>query len=693
MKVDHLSYKRAANFSLLGMALQFALGLALLIYSVLAGGTDPQKKVVAGDHAATTASLFILSGVFVWLILAVVFDQHRRERLEAMEAESLAAEAARQSTVFEEHAEDLRVAHKRLAWMHKFLVPGSSLALAALLILVGLARLSSGRGLVSRDAFPMPNDAFRPWEVVLGLVLAAAGFLYARWIAGMAKQAVWANLRAGATQAVGMALMGLAMAVGQFVDMAGPDTVLRYLQLAFPIAMIVLGAETVLNFVLAVYQPRKPGEMPRPAFDSRILGFVAAPDKIAESIGGAINYQFGFEVTGSWFYQLLSRSIVALVLVGAGVVWAMTLVAVVGPDERGLRVRNGTFVEPELGPGAYLKYPWPFEEIERYKATMARRLDLASPAPAPDKPILWTNEHVTDEANYYLFCRPPAGGPSGVDESGQEAEYKDLAMVSLEAPVYYAVTDVHAFETRLGPPETREARLKAIGQQELLRYMATVRLDDILGAGRARASDEIARLIRARFDGLHCGVKVLFVGIEGIHPPTTTAANFEQVVGSEQSKLAIITKAEGDRIETLARAAGSVEAAERFLAGNRDLEAMRARGETGPALIKKEEELVRILSEGQGSAAAIIRGAKTERWAKHMEARGRAEGYKGQLSAYRASPALYTSQLYFDTLRAIMGASRVYIVSDEVEVTVRVNNEDVDSANNPLTAPKEAEPQ
>jgi hypothetical protein len=40
-----------------------------------------------------------------------------------------------------------------------------------------------------------------------------------------------------------------------------------------------------------------------------------------------------------------------------------------------------------------------------------------------------------------------------------------------------------------------------------------------------------------------------------------------------------------------------------------------------------------------------------------------------------------------------MATARVYIVSDEVEVTVRVNNEDLDSAGNPLTAPKEAEPQ
>jgi regulator of protease activity HflC (stomatin/prohibitin superfamily) len=693
MTADHLSHKRAAMFSLLGLGLQGVLGLAVLIYSVL-----------ASDRAGLTAAISILCGCIVWLVLAVVFDQHRRERLEALEAESIAAAAARQTTVFAEAAEDLRVAHRRLMWMHRFLVPAASLVLAAMLIGLGLWRFVDAR----HAAFQPPEDRFRPWQIALGLALALAGFLFGRWISGMAKQRVWSALRAGATQAVWAALLGLAMAVGQFVDAVGPDTVLRALPLVFSALMVVLGGEIVLNFVLAAYQPRKAGEMPRPAFDSRVLGFVAAPDRIAESIGEAINYQFGFEVTSSWFYQLLSRSFPALVLVGAGVVWGMTMFAVVGADERALRVRNGSLAG-EVGPGLYLKYPWPIERFERFKATEARRLDLASPPPEDNKPVLWTNEHVTDEARYYLFCRAPADGSAGAPRA--ESEYRDLALVAVEVPVQYTVENVEKFETRLGPPGFREEVLKAEGQRVLMRHLLTVRLDEILGASRGRISREIEDLVRRRFEELDCGIRVLFVGIEGAHPPTPTATNFEQVVATQHTKQAQINKAMEERVATLAKAAGSVEAAERFMAEHRahaalsaELESLRARAGASPSaadreavealqrqVTLREQEMVRILTEGRGGAAAILREAKRDRWARHMDSRGRAESYRGQLAAYRAAPAVFTAQRYFDAMRSVLAAARVYIVSDDIELTVRANNEDVDSSGNPLTAPRPSE--
>ncbi len=70
MQADHQSYKRAAGVALLGLALQGVIGFILLIYGLL-----------ANDHAGFTAGLATLCGMIVWLSLAMVFDQHRRERI------------------------------------------------------------------------------------------------------------------------------------------------------------------------------------------------------------------------------------------------------------------------------------------------------------------------------------------------------------------------------------------------------------------------------------------------------------------------------------------------------------------------------------------------------------------------------------------------------------------------------------
>src|SRR5438477_7611824 len=116
MKADYLSYQRAAARSFLGLAIQFALAVVFLIYWRF-----------GRDMAAFPAAMYMLCGIPAWLVLAVLFDQHRRERIEAIEAEAFAASDAATSSVFESQASDLRVAARRLQWMYRFLVPGASL--------------------------------------------------------------------------------------------------------------------------------------------------------------------------------------------------------------------------------------------------------------------------------------------------------------------------------------------------------------------------------------------------------------------------------------------------------------------------------------------------------------------------------------------------------------------------------------
>ena len=115
MKSDYLTYRRAANVSLFGLALQVLLGAGLLIFSVL-----------TKDHAAASAAAFAGFAALGWLALAIVYDQHRRERIEAMEAESLAASQTAAS-VFDATDAEFRVAAKRLAGLHKVFLPTISL--------------------------------------------------------------------------------------------------------------------------------------------------------------------------------------------------------------------------------------------------------------------------------------------------------------------------------------------------------------------------------------------------------------------------------------------------------------------------------------------------------------------------------------------------------------------------------------
>jgi len=675
MKADHLTFRRATSVSLLGLVLQLVMGLTLLLYSV-----------ILQDLSAQAGALMILAGSIVWLMLAIVYDQHRRERLEAMESDAMAAASARESSVFGERADDLLVAAKRLAWMHKWLVPLASLVFAVALVGLGIWRLSWGQYVLERDSFK--SLAYPGWAISIGLALAFVGFVFARYVAGMARQPAWANLRAGAAQSVGAALVGLVIAVAQFVDYLGPQGMAEYLIVGIPIAMLVIAGEVVLNFLMGLYRPRRAGEIPRPAMESRILGFAAAPDRIAESIGGALNYQFGFDVTGNWFYQLLRRSVVILLLVGLVVMWGLTSIGVVQPNEQGLRIRNGDLVEKTpLLPGAYVKLPWPLERIERFNAATVRRLDLGGEQPKVKGSILWTNDHGVAEQ---FFVVRPSGAELQNRATPTEADVEavaggsDVTLVSAEVPLLFEITDLAKYE-RLAATDQRdgirvdqrEEILLAIARREVFTYLATQPVDRVLGRGRTEISKELrTRIERAVNEELPvccglpdekggAGVRVLFVGIEGVHPPKESAEMFESVVQSGQKRQGAIENGIREADATLIKVAGSVEMARKIVAAIDAREAAVAVKAPAARIAELESAAEKLLLAAGGDAASTLQTAKADRWVTHMAARGRAEGSAGQLASYRAAPAVYTAQLYFDTMRELLSQARVYIVADE----------------------------
>ncbi|MEO1513029.1 MAG: SPFH domain-containing protein, partial [Planctomycetota bacterium] len=362
-------------------------------------------------------------------------------------------------------------------------------------------------------------------------------------------------LRAGASYAVGTALLGLLLAIAHFLDLiADQDALLRAAQLIVPGVMIALGAEFVLNFVLNLYRPRRPGEEDRPAFDSRLLGLLAAPDKIAENVGEALNYQFGVRVTETWFYRLVKVWWPAFVGAAVLVVWSMTAFVVIREDQRAIILANGRPVAENVGSGLHLKWPWPFGTVyipesvvelrdaddrggvtvERFRsktATGVRTMNLGTNPPSPSAPaILWTNEHTDVEIfNIVQPTRLAELDPPDATEDDQGGA--DLAIVALEAPVLYSVRDVGAFD-RFAVPEDRDELLKLMGQREVTQMLGSRSIDEILGGDRMAFAHRVRERLELAFgeNGLDAGIEILSITTGVVHPPQKTATGFERVV-------------------------------------------------------------------------------------------------------------------------------------------------------------------
>ena len=680
MRADYLSYQRATRTSLLGFGIQTVLALALLIYAVR-----------YNDYSAMTIALFMLMGCAVWLTLAIVFDQHRRERLESIEADALAQQQG--ASVFQSANDEFRVAARRVAFLHRFVIPAVAILFGAGLIAVGYFRYR----FAALDNYKLLDPSTfhveaRGLAIALELIIAAVGFVLARYVAGMAKQPAWSMLRAGAGLSVAAAILCLTTVVGHFIDLYGPDVFLRDLMVVFPIVLIVLGVEVFVSFLLEVYRPRKPGEYARPAFDSRLMSYAAAPDRIAESISEAINYQFGYNVSSTWLYQLVSRSLSVLLLTGLIVAWLLSCMTVIQPHQRGLILRNGR-IDREVGPGLHFKLPWPVDVVElpRYfsrdergnqveglqTATGLRILELGTPPAANrnDGPILWTNQHAVNEV-FFLVQPSALDIAANSNKSGAETG-NDLAIIAMEMPLAYAVSDVKNYEL-LAPPDERDDLLKTVAQRVIFRELASYSIDQVLGPQRSELANHLRKKIAAAFASLNpdsdgtplgAGVEILSLAIMGVHPHQTAAPAFERVVQQQQATQGLLETAHGMAAARLILVAGSEDLAKQIVAEIKVRDEMVA--SSAPAEQRKTQDfkIQELLDKSQGRVASILASAKSERWKTHMSERARAAEYVGLVSSYLASPQLFKTQLYLDALKEAMARSRVFITDDRVANT------------------------
>jgi membrane protease subunit HflK len=98
--------------------------------------------------------------------------------------------------------------------------------------------------------------------------------------------------------------------------------------------------------------------------------------------------------------------------------------------------------------------------------------------------------------------------------------------------------------------------LESLATREVVHYLAGSDLNDILSHGRLEAATTLRDRIQHAVDDRQLGAKIIFVGLQDIHPPTASdvAATYEKVVGAEETKLAKILTAQSDAIRTNAMA-------------------------------------------------------------------------------------------------------------------------------------------
>jgi regulator of protease activity HflC (stomatin/prohibitin superfamily) len=458
--------------------------------------------------------------------------------------------------------------------MERWLIPVFGLISVAYLVGFGLWRWAALELGVREPGWPAMDNV--PLGMVALAVLMLFLFLFARFASGMGRVPEWQLLRGCGSYMLGNAVAAMALIVCLGVHLyAEADAWGHVLAYVIPWVMVLLGVETFLNFVLDIYRPRTPEAVPRACFDSRILGLISEPGGIARTLAEAINYQFGFEVSQTWFYRLLQKWAVWLLAVGVFSLWLLSCLVVVQPHEMAIVERFGRQLNAEdpYGPGLQWKLPWPIDRTRKYNTGQLYQIYIGAKTEAEqpeqvDASVveLWTDPKHRGVEHYDLLVAPtprkPVEGP--VQPSPARPERGAGEQVAKDVPVHIMRMDV-VIQYKIEPTElaahTRSVAnphdaLRDIAWEEVLRLNASATPDQLLGELRSRAGSILRENITKRIMTQDLGLTIDYVGLHGVHPAPDVAKAFRKVVSAEQEKVATIRQARVLENQVLSRVAG-----------------------------------------------------------------------------------------------------------------------------------------
>ena len=647
MRQDHFTYQQAARVAGFGLLVQASVGVAALLFGV-----------GAGDALARLASAWILLGVAVWVVLWLLFQQHKLERLEALEHDDI---AGGESGLTDDES---RVAARRLRTMHRITVPASSLIFALCLGGLGWLHLNVLRQVRMGEAeFDVaPNLG---WAVAIGVGLAVVSFIFSRFTAGMAKQPVWRNLRGGAAWTAGNALLLLVVAASAALRYLGNDVAAEAVAWVVPVFEFVLAAEIVLNFVLWLYRPRIPGEAPRAPFDSRLLSLLAAPDNLVRSIQEAVDFQFGFDVTGSWGWRLLTRRLPLLLAVGVLTLAGLSSLQVVEPSQQGVRLRFGEPVtDAPLNSGLHFKLPWPIEQVEMYDIARIRSLPLTSTLVNGGEVQLWTD----DLGKKYDRKLDPFLVKSGADNGDG---FGGWSLIDAEMRLQYRLLGddqlwswIDLGGGRRGPRDAMSPRQKALRALTLAEIEAAFRsrtLEEVLSADRGTLARSLRNEVKASL--AEYGVDVVSIDLLMLRPAGEAAGAWEELNVRTQQRTLLSTKAR-ETVETgFVQLLGQTGLVDPLVEAITQAEALERGGASEDEISAAVDKADAILFSAGGEIGARIDAANGERWVRVLEAESLLARVRGQTRSWQAGGDLYRQRQIMNVYAATLPGMRKFVAA------------------------------
>ena len=550
-----------------------------------------------------------------------------RERVEALEMQELDRTRGNES-LFAGAAEDAYPARNARRQFEKWVVPAFSV-----LVLLGQALgLWWIYGELREWTTPAPDGAVL--SIMFFALFMVVLFMMGKYSAGLARMDGQELLRPVANYMLLGSVVSAAVVLAQAASYFGYPAWDRGITWAVLIVLLVSALENLVTLVLEIYRPRIDDKKARLLYESRLIGLLGQPGGLISTAAQALDYQFGFKVSETWFYKYLEQKLALIIVIQVVVLFLSSSFVVIQPNEEAFIERFGKR-NAHLEAGFSFKLPWPIDKVYRYKTSEIQNFVLGvldqneeakpnSGAPEDVQVLLWTTQHNHGSSN------DPEQNFNMIVASRDEAVASDSVPVNLltvSIPVQYRINDLTNWVYKT---DNAGAMLQKLSMREVTRYLIGVDINELMGPGRTKAQKELKKAIQQQANASELGAEIVFVGLQDIHPP---------VGQNEQSK------ATGGVAESYEK----VNVAQLHSETNR-LGALQYKAGKVP--------------QARGLAAEFLAGAHSESTNKVALARAEAGRFGHQISAFNAAPSVYTTRSKLETFVETTRGARKYILSN-----------------------------
>ncbi len=229
------------------------------------------------------------------------------------------------------------------------------------------------------------------------------------------------------------------------------------------------------------------------------------------------------------------KGMLAILVVGL-VIWFLSGIYIVNPDEQGVVLRFGCYNRTENA-GPHYALPYPIEQVYKPKVTQIMRCEVGFRS---------VGQQTTFQQGQVRTMPEEASMLTG-DENIVNVQFSVQYKISNPVEYLFNVVDQASLVRNAAEAAMREV----IGNSQI---------DSAITDGKLKIQNDATQLLQQILNRYAAGIQIIAVQLQDVHPPKDVIDAFKDVASAREDKSRIINEAEAYRNELLPRARGQAAA-------------------------------------------------------------------------------------------------------------------------------------